>query len=718
MRRHVLLWTRLAVAAGLVLAVAPPTPSSAAVAAAADGGVDWPMFHADPTHSGTTTETTLKASNAALLNLRWQANMGNASNTSPAVVYNATLGKRVVYQGSKNGTMAAIDAANGERIWGYPSGAELSSSPAVFGNVVYFGDDNSLLHAVNATTGAFICSFPTGGIINASPVVANTADGLVVYVGDNGTGGGNDGGNIWAINAVDPNAAPDCGLKWSYNAFGTATEPHPEAGSSSPPAFAADANGRNLIVVGSSSSDNAVYAFDALTGARVWRFQTPYTFPDSDVGAGPTVSAPGVNGFASGVAYVTGKNKIVHALNLTTGTQIWAFDIRAATGNADGGTRSTAALDGDRLYVGYGQGVFALNAKTGARLWNTPTDAKIEVISAPALSGPADDRVLFVGDLSGKITAMKAADGAKLWTYQTGNYVYSSAAVSGGKVFIGSGDGFLYAFGVGAGPSAKPKATITYPLDGTEVANPNGSLKVTGKATDNLKVMKVLVAVKSATTNRWWNATFQSWTKEFAQNPATLTRPGRPSTAWSTTFPASPNGGQYVVYADAVDNDGQHSAPVAKASFSVPSLGQPPDTAITSPTPKQVFNLPSPQAPIDITVTGTATDTTGAQPGVQEVMVVIQNIEHEPREYYCGSEGCLDSTGESRFWRPTYTAVRAEVANPGATSTSWSMTFSTFDHPHKYSIVAWAVDRDGEKDPTKARVSPICVRNTGVNSCL
>ena len=85
MRRHVLLWARLAVAAGLVLAVAPPTPSSAAVAP--DGGVDWPMFHADPTHSGTTTETTLKASNAVSLGLQWQANMGNGSNTSPAVVY-------------------------------------------------------------------------------------------------------------------------------------------------------------------------------------------------------------------------------------------------------------------------------------------------------------------------------------------------------------------------------------------------------------------------------------------------------------------------------------------------------------------------------------------------------------------------------------------------------------------------------------------------------
>lgn len=715
MRRHGL-WIRLPVLLGLLI-VGPVTPSSAAVAA--DGGVDWPMFHADPLHTGTSTETTLRASNAAQLGLRWQVNMGNATNTSPAVVYNATLGKRVVYQGSKNGTMAALDAANGERIWGYASGAELSSSPAVYGNTVYFGDDNSKLHAVNATTGAFLCSFDTGGIINASPVVADAGDGPVVYIGDNGSGGGNDGGSIWALNAVDPNPAPDCGVKWSYDAFGEPAGSHPEAGSWSPPAFAADRTGRNLIVVGSSSSDNSVYAFDARTGERVWRFETPYIFPDSDVGAGPTVSPPGVNGFAGGVAYVTGKNKVVHALDLTTGAQLWAFSIRNDSGNADGGTRSTAALDGDRLYVGYGEGVYALDARTGAKLWRVQVDAKVEVISAPALSGPANDRVMFVGDLSGRITALRASDGAKLWGYQTGSYVYSSPAVSGGSLYIGSGDGFLYSFGLPGGPSAKPVATITAPLDGTEVANPNGPLKVTGKATDDVGVTKVLVAVKSATTNRWWNAAISAWTKEIVQNPATLGRPGKPSTGWNTTFPPSPNGGQYLVYADAVDTHGQHSAPVARISFAVPSLGNPPDTTITVPTRKQVFNFPNDtQQPIDITVTGTATDTMGDRPGVQEVMVVIQNIEHEPGEYYCGTAGCGLATGESSLWRPTYTVVPAVVANPGSTSTTWTMTFSTFDHPHKYAIVAWAVDGDGEKDPTKARVSPICVRNTGVTSCI
>ena len=43
----------------------------------------------------------------------------------------------------------------------------------------------------------------------------------------------------------------------------------------------------------------------------------------------------------------------------------------------------------------------------------------------------------------------------------------------------------------------------------------------------------------------------------------------------------------------------------------------------------------------------------------------------------------------------------------------WRFTFPTYDHPHTYSITAWAVDRNGNPDPTRAVVSRICVRDVG-----
>jgi hypothetical protein len=146
----------------------------------------------------------------------------------------------------------------------------------------------------------------------------------------------------------------------------------------------------------------------------------------------------------------------------------------------------------------------------------------------------------------------------------------------------------------------------------------------------------------------------------------------------------------------------------------VASSGAPPDTTITSPTRKQVFNLPSPPAPFTITAQGTATDSGGANPGIARVTVVVTNIEHG--EYYCGPGGCPGTPGV--FWRTRYTTLQATLAQPNAVSTGWSLPFQVMDHAHKYSISAWATDRDGEVDPTKVRVSPICIRDPGVRSCI
>ena len=675
---------------------------------------DWPMFGHDPRHTGLTLDTGLGAGTAGSLNLQWQANLGQAISASPAVVHNTTLGKQLVYVADSLGTVSAVDAQNGERVWSYRATADINSSPAVFRGVVYIGSSDHKLYALNATTGARLCSFDTGGVISSSPAAVDTAHGVVVYVGDNGIGGSNDGGHVWAVNGVDTNAAGDCTQKWSFENFGNPPGAQPDAGSWAPPAYAVDGNGRALVVAGSSSPDNAAYAFDALTGQVVWRFQTQQFFPDGDVGAGPTISPPGANGFADGVAYVIPKTGILYALNLTTGAKLWEFSIRADAPVSNGPTRSTPALVDDRLYLGYGSGVYGINAVTGAKVWRTQSDTAAEVTSSPAVTGAAGDRVLLAADVSGRLYGFRASDGVKLWSYTVGGPIFSSVAVSGGKAFVGGTDSFLYAFGLGGGTSAKPVATLTSPANNSTVPNPGGNQAMSGSASDDNGVDRVLVSVKDRNTSKWWDGTSRTWTKYFAENRATLASPGAALTGWSFSFPAPASGASYLAYVDAVDGDGQHSAPVAEARFVVASSGAPPDTTVTSPIRKQVFNLPTPPASFPITAQGTATDSGGATPGIAKVTVVVTNIEHG--EYFCGSNGCPGTPGI--FWRTQYTTLQATLAQPNASSTAWSLTFSVMDHAHKYSISAWATDRNNEVDPTKMRVSPICVRDPGVRSCI
>src|ERR1700694_3261353 len=81
-------------------------------------------------------------------------------------------------------------AIGGRKIWGFLTNNEVLSSPAVVGGVVYVGSEDDNVYALNANTGAKIWAFQTGGFVNSSPAVV----GGVVYVGSADW-------NVYALNA-------------------------------------------------------------------------------------------------------------------------------------------------------------------------------------------------------------------------------------------------------------------------------------------------------------------------------------------------------------------------------------------------------------------------------------------------------------------------------------------------------------------------------------
>ena len=139
------------------------------------------------------------------------------------------------------------------------------------------------------------------------------------------------------------------------------------------------------VVFGTTNPDEAVYALNAATGAELWHYTTT-TKGDSDVGAGPTISPPGVNGFTDGVVYVDGKDQVEYALDLGTGALIWQFDLKK---NAGSGAKAicTAALVGTNLIITYNQYVYDLNALNGALTWRSAATGTAAFIASPAISG-------------------------------------------------------------------------------------------------------------------------------------------------------------------------------------------------------------------------------------------------------------------------------------------------------------------------------------------
>ena len=355
--------------------------------------------------------------------------------------------------------------------------------------------------------------------------------------------------------------------------------------------------------------------------------------------------------------------------------------------------------------------MIAVDAITGQRTWASTDTGTAEVISSPAVTGPAGSQVLFVGDTNGTFYGQSVATGAILWSFNTGGLIYGSAAVAGNMVFITNAT-FLYAFAVGGGEpgNAPPQTSITTPAANATVTNPNGNQIIRGSASDDAHVDEVLVTVQDVNAQLWWNRATAAWENVVVQNRATLSVPSGTATNWDFSFPAPPNGGPFAIQAEAVDDQGQHDPSVAQRSFTLTSRVSPPNTTIGAPIVNRLFTFPGGvRQTFNIQVRGQANDPGGTTRGVQAVYLMIKNIEHT--EYFCGPVGC--GGGETGRWVPTPFVVAATLTTPNANWTQWRFTFPTYDHPHTYMITAWAVDRNGYPDPTRAVVPLICVRDAG-----
>ena len=99
-------------------------------------------IHHDVIHTGVSTSA------APLTNNFWTYATGNLIDYSSAAVING-----VVYVGSDDNYLYALNAANGALIWQYKTGNAIDSSPTVANGVVFFGSEDNKVYALNATDG-------------------------------------------------------------------------------------------------------------------------------------------------------------------------------------------------------------------------------------------------------------------------------------------------------------------------------------------------------------------------------------------------------------------------------------------------------------------------------------------------------------------------------------------------------------------------------------
>ena len=359
------------------------------------------MYQGNPRHTG----ASLSAPVRSITGVRFMFETRGPVRSVPVI------SSGVLYVGSGDGNLYAIDAESGRERWRLATGGAVNSSPAVADGIVCFTSKDRSVYGVEASTGRVMWQFTCGPDLpyrngfdyyTSSPTVDNG----IVYVG-----GGD--GNLYALDL-------HTGSKRWGQLLGARVRCSPAVA------------GTRVIA---GTMDGHLYALDITHGTRLWQFATTGASLDiRDFGydRSAIVSSPSI---ANGVVTFGCRDGFVYAVGLADGSLRWTFN------HSISWAISTPGRVGDTVFTGTSDGRFyqALSADSGREIWRYSTRGG--VWSSPAITGNA----LCFGDLSGLLYGLDTRTGKELWKFQTGAAVYTSPAVSRSVVYCGSDDGYLYA---------------------------------------------------------------------------------------------------------------------------------------------------------------------------------------------------------------------------------------------------------------------------------
>jgi outer membrane protein assembly factor BamB len=335
-------------------------------------------------------ETILNAGNVAGLSVAWTAETGDVIRSSPAIA------DGVVYAGSWDGKLYALDEATGAVKWVAATPGIRNSSPAIADGRVFVASYYGSLYAFHIANGKPAWTAELGRYEGSSPTVANDA----VYV----TSGGK-------LRAFDARSGA---LKWRVR-----------TGSTQSPAVA------NGVVY--ATGKYGLRAFDAATGAAIWRREAP------------VISAPAYSNGALYAVYLMPTNEYgVYAADAATGKELWHSPF-------GGFSQSGVAVANGLVYAGSFDGnLYTFDAKTGASKWSF--NAGTEIDDTPAV---ANGVVYVASTQDGVLYALYALNGNALWSAPaTNTFMFSPPTVVNGRVFVGSDDHKLYSFALDGGNRA------------------------------------------------------------------------------------------------------------------------------------------------------------------------------------------------------------------------------------------------------------------------
>jgi outer membrane protein assembly factor BamB len=420
---------------------------------------DWSSWH---NNANTDLPGVTSAAGPTTLNYKWSYQTGGPVTGSPIVV------NGIMYVGSYDQNLYALNAYTGSLIWKYDIGYKVLSTPTVVDGRLYTGADNGHVLCLDANTGDLIWTSPliaTNGLdqvfgvaglqLRSSPNVV----GNLLYIGSID-------GTVYALNIDDGT------INWQYQT-GAPIASSPAVG-----------NGNVYIL----SCDLYMYALDAATGNVVWKAITPKGTNQSaslmvGLEGSPLVAPNGIVYITVNYDYKAPNTPSIMAFNATTGAIVWQFVPSSTAGTQV--VLSTPVYLKDVLYIANSQYLQALNATTGSTLMVSFVGH--ELLASMAVSSGINGDFLYFGTVldaeyvynittsvvtnetavwnaqfnrtgysySGDVISpatlvnntllgQAVPNGAKLGYYETKAQVVSTAAIYDGMLYFGSADWSIY----------------------------------------------------------------------------------------------------------------------------------------------------------------------------------------------------------------------------------------------------------------------------------
>jgi outer membrane protein assembly factor BamB len=356
-----------------------------AVSVVAQDSDDWPMHRRDSSLTGVTGERL-----GDDLELAWTFETEGAIISSPAIVGG------VVYVGSGDQKVYAIDLATGVERWSFLTEDIIEAPPLVHDGRVYIGSSDLFFYAIDADTGELEWKRETGDKILGGANFVTADDGTTsIVVGSYDT-------HLYCFDAKSGEP------RWSYR-----TDNYING----TPAILGDE-----IVFG--GCDAMLHVVSAKTGEAADR-----------IDLGRECHVAGSVALADGRAYLGHYGNEFVCVDLEEADVVWSYP------SPRHAFFSSPAIAADRVvFGGRDKKLHCVKRSDGEPLWTFPTRRKID--GSPVVFG---DRVVF-GSGDGRLYVLNLEDGEEVWSYEIGQPVYSSPAVAGGTIVVGANDGVLYAF--------------------------------------------------------------------------------------------------------------------------------------------------------------------------------------------------------------------------------------------------------------------------------